>query len=326
MENLPHSLQSGLVDEILLKDKNFFTSRNFEFNIFRYTSIFAVFAFSIQIIVGIFGYINVTGYFTFVQFASYFISLIGLMMLLILYSGLTFVIRRTISKSTTYLKSYACEKSDYFSFSSFNSLLHSLSNIDHSIKERTVLLKQCRSIVPMQLKSFVDWFPDILKKEERSNKDEFGEKINYSGEKINGKHDKEYLPIRREIFVYLVITAIISIMAFILRYSLIGLLMLLAMFTIIFVVLSLSLNLVAKEFWKEMSDVRVYFLLIKMEEGAKQKSSLLKFKIFPCNRRYFEENLTIGYLDEKIETLKGPIYIVDTVVWNKYWQLAEINT
>ena len=109
MEENEYIAKKEIVEELLFKDRYFFSQHSLEFNIFKYTSLFAAFIFTFQFIIIMIQNSYGLLYLTYGQFLLLLSGLAGVTVLIELYFGLTLAIRKSIhNKKGVYLRQYNC--------------------------------------------------------------------------------------------------------------------------------------------------------------------------------------------------------------------------
>ena len=321
MEDQDYDLKKEIVEQLQLSNKNFFTGSNLEFKIFQYTSFFAVYTFTIQIVFVFIQYFNGNGFLNFFQTISLNLGILGLVVVLILYFELNKLIRRSSSSKKEYLRNYFCETCNFYSFSNANSTFHAISNPNHLIKERTFLF-------PSNVQNLSNHTWDIfgilsmhLRKSKDNNVEDFGEIFTGSEQRV--RIEKESVSIRLLIFAILMFAGILLLHYIVIHISS---LILLSIIPLIFssIAALIITGFIAVQEAAEDDDIFVYLMVMKLTVQGRAKEPKVKFKLYTCGRVYWN-NINKRKLADPIDTPKGQLYLIENVIWNKFGELIGVN-
>lgn len=260
-------------------------------------------------------------YLTYSQFLLLFSSLIGMIVLIELYFGLTLAIRKSIhNRKGVYIRQYICRNCDFTSFSDFYSNLHIISHIDHTLKGNQILIKFERlNFFPSFLRFLVNrgnrrlnelYDPDftILSKSERRIKNEITEGV---------KEKKVSL-------VAMILLIIIALAFFVYEYSLSkSLILVILTFAIVFGSMFIVSSYTGAALVNEDID-SVYLFKMNLKGQKENGNSKIRFKYFKVGPLYWKQVKKKPGM-EHIETQDGPLYIIDKIVLNKFGELIEVN-
>jgi len=310
-----------IIEELVYKDRNFFSSSNSEFNIFKYTSFFAVLTFTFQSIVVMTKSFNGLSYLTYRQFLVIDLSIIFIIGLIELYYGLTCAIRKSYHNGKgLYLRLYKCKSCDFTSYSEFYSNLHIVSYPEHTLKDNQILIKYEKF-------KCIQWFSRLSvisrRKTVEKNSDHECASLSEStwritNEIISSKRNKPRLiDVIRQIpviafsayVVYYVYSIFRSPEAVIPYLILIG----------IFLLIS---NYITHAVTKEDTD-NVYILKLDLVYQGEKGNPKINFQCFTMSSLYWDCVENSSEI-EPIEVQDGNIYIVDKVCRNKFGEIVKV--
>jgi hypothetical protein len=274
--------KKDLVREILLKDPIFFGSSKLGFNIFKYTSFFAVYAFLIQIVLATSEYFAAGIYYNIYGIILLFMILLATFIFIILYIEYNFIIKKSAFDRIIYINNFTCKNCDFFSFSSAESIVHFLSNRTHKAIERSYIMRQDKS------------------KESISAK--------YRRELSKGVNEERNFIIER-ILVFIGGDFLLFLIS--LYFDLSAYLLLAANILLVFVLsIVMVLEHIKREKENETENSRV--MQLKINHISKKNLSMpeISFELFACGSQYWERVEKIN-LDEPIITPEGFLYIID---------------
>ncbi len=319
-ENL-YTTKKEIIEELVYKDRNFFSSSNSEFNIFKYTSFFAVLTFTFQSIVVMAKNFNGLSYLTYRQFLVIDLSIIFIIGLIELYYGLTCAIRKSYHNGKgVYLRLYKCRNCDFTSYSEFYSNLHIVSHPDHTLKDNQILIKyekfNCRP-----------WFSRLSvisrRKRVEKNSDRECASLSESTRRITNKI-KGNKPNKARLIGVILLIPILLLWAYgaYYVYSLfrspeivMAYLIPIGIFLLIDIYIMLAVT-------KEDMD-NVYILKLDLVDQGVKGNPKIKFEYSTMSSLYW------GCVDKKsemesIEVQDGKLYIVDKVCRNKFGEIVKV--
>jgi len=309
-----------IIDELLYKDRNLFSEHDLEFDIFKYTALFAVLTFTFQIIISMIKNFYGLSYLTYSQFLIFIFSLLFITTLVELLVSLIYIIKRKSfhDKKSVYLRSYDCRTCNFTSCSEFYSNLHISSHPDHTLRYNQVLLEFKRFNRPWflrllvvnrqkKLKELCDPDFTILSESNRRIKDEITETHEWN---------KAHL-IMKIILIFIVIFSIFSLYYLNVMYR-----SPLIMFASI---ITFSFSFVVDFYiFLTLIDVDYVYICKIYQIDRKEKGNpnvRLKFiKVSSLYWKYVKNKPE----KEPIETLDGPLHIVDKIVLNKFGEPIEV--
>ena len=319
MDHLNYSQQKELVEEILATDNNFLSLHNLELNIFKYTSLFAVFTFTFQIIILVIQNFYGLFYLSYGQFLLLVSGLIGITILLELYLGLTSAIRRSLHSKGIHLKRYCCERCDFNSFSSMFSSVHMVTNPAHSLEVQLILVKYSRmnfSLIGLEslvnptqkrLREFNDPDLTIYSESDWRIRKEMSDGIR----SLSGLVFSIFFPIA-------VISIFIGLDYFILKSLVLAIYVVTLIFGSFMIV-----NWVIAYALANGEEDSVHLLKVKLKSSDKPSKKQIRLKLFKVGREYWE-HVKKGADIESIDTEMGPLYLIDKIVLNRFGELTEI--
>ncbi len=321
MEEIEYITKKEIVEELLSKDMDFFSRHSLEFDIFKYTSLFAVFTFTFQFIIILIQNFYGLPYLTYSQFLLLFSSLVGMMVLIELYFGLTLAIRKSIhNKKAVYLRQYNCRSCAFTSYSEFSSNLHIVSHPDHTMTGNQILIKFERLNLFPRFLRFLDnnrhrklkelYDPDftILSGSDWRIKNEITEGHNENKFRLIGA----------------VSLILISLIFFVYEYSLLKSLILVVLaFVTVFGSIFLATSYISIAIANEDID-SVYLFKMDLIEQREKGNPKIRFKYFKVGSVYWKHVKKKPGID-RIETQDGTLYIIDKIVLNKFGELIEVN-
>ena len=307
-----------IIEEMLYKDRNFFSSSNPEFNIFKYTAFFAVVTFTFQFIIVMVNSFSDFDYPTYFQSPAYGLSITFILTLILLYIGFTHAIRKSYrNRKGVYLKLYKCRSCDFSSFSEFYSNLHIVSHPNHALTDNHILIKYDKN-------SIIPWFFGLLsiskRKRLKKNYDQDFIILSESHQRIRTeiKGNKKYLV---SIIVVILSIAIIPFYLYhiysVFRSPEILVAQLILFFTSFIICAYITIAL-------KTEDVNnVYIFMLKLEYQEEQENPYIKLKYVKLPSGYW------GWVEKKsemkpIEVQDGELYIVDKIVLNKLWEIIRV--
>ena len=282
MVELTLKAKKDLVREILLKDPVFFSPSKLEFNIFRYTSFFAVYAFLIQIVLATSEYFAAGIHYNIYDIILLFMILLATFIFIILYIEYNFIIKKSAFERIIYIKNFTCKNCDFFSFSSVESIVHFLSRKTHTAIEHIYIMRQDKS------------------KESISAK--------YRRELSKGVNEERNFIIER-ILVFIGGDFLLFLIS--LYFGLSTYLLLAANILLVFV---LSIVMVFEHIKREKENETENLMVMQLKINRISKKNLsmpeISFELFACGSLYWEKVQKIN-LDKPIFTPKGFLYIID---------------
>ena len=324
MEDMKYHYERELVEEILLGDKDFFSDHSLEFNIFKYTAIFAVYTFTIQIVLLLIQNVYGLNYFSYGQAFILFFGIAGVVALLELYRGLTRTIKRSTVKKKIYAKYFRCEKCDFFTFSQFNSTLHILSKPYHSIDAHLIMVRGNKPNSPVfKLERLKKIFSHSDKVDFRGL-ESGGVIVTSSNHRIQDElKEKPTVSKTRLAEIMLFVLFFLGYVFYI--HSLHISLTIVAVFLIVIFLLFFSENFITViEDVKEDDDTTVHLLFLQISGLDTSKIPNVSFNLFSCGRLYWD-HVKKENIKESIETPKGPLFLIETMVLNRFEELIEVN-
>lgn len=321
MEVQDYALKKEIIEQLQLSNKNFFTGSNLEFKIFQYTLFFAVYTFTIQIVFVIVQYFNGNGFLNFFQTISLNLGILGLVVVLILYFELNKLISRSSSSKNEYLRNYFCETCNFYSFSNVNSTFHAISNPNHLIKERTFLFRSTVKNLSNHTWDIFEILSMHLRKSKDNNVEDFGEIFTGSEERV--RIEKESVGVRLLIFAILMPAGILLLYYIVSHISSLNLLSITPIVFSSFAALIIA-RFIAVQEAAEDDDIFVYLMVMRLTCRGIAKEPKMKFKLYMCGRVYWN-NINKGKLGDPIDTPKGPLYLIENVIWNKFGELIGVN-
>ena len=320
MTDLTPSQQKEIVEEILINDKDFLSLHRIELNLFKYTSLFAVFAFTFEFMFQFIQNFYGLSYFTFGQLLLSSFGLIGILVLIALYVGLTMAIRRSLHGKGAPLKHYYCESCNYNSFSSFSSTLHIVANPEHTLNGHLIMVKYSR------MKFTKSLLISLLKLVKRRLKESYDPELvifSESDRRIKHEISKNHKYLIKFI-MWTMILALSVIFPVIIDYSILKSLVLAIQLTILTFGCVFIASLIIAFALVEGNTNFVYILKIKSRDVNKTKSEQIRLQLIKVGRKYWE-HVKKGADLEQIDAEMGPLYIIGKVVLNKYGELIEVS-
>jgi hypothetical protein len=74
----------------------------------------------------------------------------------------------------------------------------------------------------------------------------------------------------------------------------------------------------------EKDDIFVYMMIMRLTKQSPDETPEVDYKLYTCGIEYWN-NITKGRLGDPINTPKGPLYLLENMVWNKFGELIEVN-
>ncbi|AGO61372.1 MULTISPECIES: hypothetical protein [Ferroplasma] len=308
-----------IIEELLYKDRNFFSSNNPEFNIFKYTAFFAVLTFTFQFIIVIINSFRGFGYLAYSHSLVFELSIIFIIALIELYYGLTHAMRKSYHNGKgVYLRLYKCMSCDFTSYSEFYSNLHIVSHPDHTLKDNQILIKY-------ENFNYRPWFLriSVISRRNRIDKNsdrEFavqGESDLRNSEEIKGsKWD-----LVRLIGVILLISIIPVYLYWV--YSLYRSPEIVIVSLIIFGTGLMIRSYIQIALMNE--DIKnVYLFKVELVDQEEKGNPYIIFKYVKMAPSYWEWVEKKSEM-EPIEVQDGELYIVDKIVLNKFAEIIEVS-
>lgn len=320
-ENL-YITKKEIIEELVYKDRNFFSSSNSEFNIFKYTSFFAVLTFTFQSIVVMTKSFNGLSYMTYRQFLVIDLSIIFIIGLIELYYGLTCAIRKSYHNGKgVYLRLYKCRSCDFTTYSEFYSNPHIVAHPDHILKDKQILIKynkyNCR---PWFLRISVISRRNTIDKNSDSEFAVPSDSTWRITNEIKGSKQNK----ARLIGVILQIPIISAwVYGAYYLYSLfrspeivMAYLITIGIFLLIDIYIMLAVT-------KEDMD-NVYVLKLDLIDHGEKRNPYIKFEYVKMAPSYWECVEKKSKM-EPIEVQDGELYIVDKIVLNKFAEIIEVS-
>jgi hypothetical protein len=321
MSDYLHRYKREIIEEILTRDKNFFAANNLEFNIFKYTSLFAVFTFTLQVAILVIQNLYGVAYFTIPQVLFAFLSIAGFIFLIQLYLGLTSVIRKSTNKKGSFIKYYKCEKCDYDSFSSTDSTIHIISHTDHSFIGKLVLVK---SFSQKLYSTSLNKILHSLGVHKEDAQDSVFITSTESDVRIKDKMERTNFFTKKTILSLLIIILIVISYTSYLYFQFKSLTLVIIVPIMFFGLTQYGVQLITRETSKDENH-KIYLLLIEIKGLNKLESLKVRFELFSVGRLYWEYVKKNG-IEGPIDTLNGPLYIVNKLITNKFAELIEVNS
>ena len=310
--------KKGIIDELLYKDRNFFSSSNPEFNIFKYTAFFAVVTFTFQFIIVMVNSFSVFGYLTYFQSPAYGLSIIFILTLIVLYIGFTYAIRKSYrNRKGVYLRLYKCRSCDFPSFSEFYSNLHIVSHPNHTLNDNQILIKYDKN-------GFVPWFfgLSVISKRKRLEKNYDRDFIILTGSyrriRYEIKGNKRYLVSLIVVILLIAMTPFYLYHIYSISRSPEILVAYLILFFTSFIICAYITSAVKNE------DVKhVYVFKLELEYQQKLNTPYIIFKYVKMAPWYWEGIEKKSEM-EPIEVQDGELYIVDKIILNKFAEIIDV--
>ena len=324
MQDKIYQIKKEIVEELLARDKNFFTGLTLEFNVFKYTAIFAAYTFIIEVILTLAQNFHSLSKFPYDLFFISLFGTVGIVALIELYKGLIGVIRAVSMKKYGYIWYFSCQKCDFFTFSQFMSIAHTLQIPDHTMTSQQIIVKGneqkssiykfglLKNIMPRSAKidlNDIDQSSIVASNSVRRIKDE-----------LQDKYD-----IARNILFWIGPFLIVPVLSFALYYIIHFPLIIGVLFTsIISLFLYWNSVIITMEEVREEGNHSVFLLFLKIDgiEGAVRP--VVSFDLFSSGKEYWE-HLEKGHLTDPIDTIRGPLYLIDSLLLNKYNEPIGVN-
>ena len=309
-----------IVEELLYKDRYFFSQHSLEFNIFRYTSLFAVLTFTFQFLIIVIQNFYGLVYLTYSQLLLLFSSLAGMVVLIELYFGLTQAIRKSVhDKKGVYLRQYICGNCGFTSYSEFYSNLHIVSYPDHTLKGNQILIKLERlNLFPRFLRFLFNNRRRKLKKLNDPELTILSESDRRLKNEITEGQDPIKFGVIGVILLILLAVAYLSYEYLLLKSIILTIFTLVIIFGPIFLVSTYTGIALANE------DIDSIYLFKMVLTNQKERETLkIRFKYFKVGTLYWK-HVKKGPGMEQIETQDGPLYIINKIVLNKFGELIEV--
>ncbi len=307
-----------IIKEILYKDRNFFASSNPEFSIFKYTSLFAVLAFTFQSIIVMINIFSGFGYLTYIQSLEVELLSIFILSLVELYTGLTHAIRKSYyNRKGVYIKLHKCRSCDFTSYSEFYSNLHIVSHPNHTLTDNQILIKYDKN-------SLIPWFFGLLaiskRKRLKKNYDRDFIILSESHQRFRTeiKGNKKYLVSIISLILSITIIPVYLYFIYSVFMSLEAVITSLITFFIGLIVLVYIFIAIMNEYAEN-----VYVLMLKLEYQEEQENPYIKLKYVKLPSGYWEWVKKKSEM-ESIEVQDGELYIVDKIVLNKLWEIIRV--
>ena len=322
MEDQDYALKKEFVEQLLLSNKNFFTGITLEFKIFRYTSFIAVYTFTIQIMLLLIQYFNGDGFLDYIQIVSFFFGSLGLVFLLILYFGVNKIISLSTSSKKEYLRSYSCETCNFHSFSNGNSTFHAISNPNHLVKEHIILQHSKFQNLSNSTWAVFKKRSIKMKETKKSGAEDYGEIITDSAQRVFIRKE----PVNIKPFISFILMLIgFYILDYVLFRANHTVLLLWFIMTVVSVTLSyIIIRFTVGEELVEKDDIFVYMMIMRLTKQSPDKTPEVDYKLYTCGIEYWN-NIKKGRLGDPINTPRGPLYLLENMVWNKFGELIEVN-
>jgi len=309
-----------ITEELLYKDKNFFSGSNLEFKIFKYTSLFAIITFIFQSIIVLVKSFHMFYVLNYLTYSQYIVSEFGIMFiigLVELYYGLTYVIRKSShNEKGVYLRLYKCRSCDFTSYSGFYSNLHIVSHPDHTLKYDQVLIKY-------QKYDFRPWFlkrPIIISRRKRLEKSYDPEFTVTSGSDRRISKELKSSKQNNGNFIGFILWIFITSAFICLLYS--SPKSLIAYLIIIIVIFLFITSYITIENVSGDGDI-IYVLMIDLVYQGEKGNPNIKFECYKIGTSYWDYVKKEGIM-EPIEVQDGELYIVDKIVVNRFWEIIGI--
>ncbi|AGO61415.1 hypothetical protein [Ferroplasma acidarmanus] len=318
MDENEYITKKEIIKELLYKDRNFFSSINPEFSIFKYTSFFAVVTFTFQFIIVMINSFTGFGYLTYFQSPASGLSVIFIFSLIGLYIGLTRAIRKSYhNRKGVYLRLYKCRNCDFTSFSEFYSNLHIVSHPNHILNDNQILIKYDKN-------SFIPWFFGLLaiskRKKLKKNYDRDFIILTDSSQRIRYeiKGNKWYWASLIVLILFIAITPVYLYYTYYIYRSLELLIIQLIVFFTAFIICAYVTIALKTE---DVNNVYIFMLKLEYQEEQWNPYTKLKYVKLPYGYWAWVEKKSEM---EPIEVQDGKLYIVNKIVLNKFKEVIGV--
>ncbi len=321
MGEIDYRTKREIIEELLYKDRYFFSEHDSEFDIFKYTALFAVLTFTFQFVIVIMDNLYGLSYLTFSQLLLSMSSLVFMVALIQLYFGLTRAIKKsTHRKKGVYLRLNSCRNCDFTSYSEFNSNLHIVSYPDHTLTSKQIFVAFERynkppflrfSVISRQSKLKELYDPDltILSGSDRRIESEITDGHGWINANVK-------VAIAMILFG-LVVLAALTFLYFLFKSTLLTISMLLIIVFCLLISTYVETELVKGDI------TSVYLCKMNLIDREEKRNPKITFKFYTVGSSYWEHVKKETVMDP-IEVHDGSLYIIDKIVLNKFGELTEV--
>jgi len=309
-----------IIEELLYKDRNFFSSSNPEFNIFKYTAFFAILTFTFQFIIVMIKSFDGLSYLTYSYSLVFELSIIFIIALIELYYGLTYAIRKSYhNRKGVYLKLYKCRSCDFISYSEFYSNLHIVSHPDHMLNDNQILIKY-------ENFSYRPWFLriSVISKRNRIDKNSDSE---FAVQSESDRRNRNEIK-RSKWDLVLLIGVILILISIISAYLYLAYSLYRSLEIIIIPLIAFATGLIVRSYIQNAltnEDMKnVYIFKVELVDQEKKGNPYIIFKYVKMAPSYWEWVDKNGEM-KPIEVQDGELYIVDKIVLNKFAEIIEVS-
>lgn len=324
VEDNIYQIKKEIVEELLAKDKNFFTGLTLEFNVFKYTAIFATYTFIIEVILTfVQNFYSLSNFPYLLLFLTLF-GIVGIVGLTELYHSFTGLIRAVSMKKYAYIWYFSCQKCHFFTFSQFKSIIHTLQKSDHSVSSRQIIVKgneqRSSNHKFWLLKNIMPSSSKIYPKDIEQSYIVTSNSVRRIKDELNSKYH-----VVMNILFWISPFMIVPILSLSLYYTLhLPLIISVLLLSAISLTLYWKDYIVVKEEVKQEGNHSVFLLFLKIDMIESSVIPTVSFDLFSSGKGYWD-HLEKGNLGNPIDTIKGPLYLIDSLLLNKYMEPIGIN-